>query len=233
MSQPLYQQVADQIREHIQNNIWTDKIPTENDLCNQFGVSRITVRRAVQDLCDEGLIEKRHGLGMFVGKNDYKLLGSVLKDRLFDKKHIEHKLLQVSRDKNPSIFIKEMLKLNSEDKMIYMERLAFHKGEPVDFEKIWIPERLDNGNLFENISNYELVIPALEHAGISISKTRLMLEPRVVDEDLSILKLDKGSPVLLLWRIAFDQNENPVALIEHLLTNKGSQSLLHFDFQNS
>jgi GntR family transcriptional regulator len=43
-----------------------DPLPTEQSLCEQFGVSRITVRRALGDLSDEGLVERRHGVGSFV-----------------------------------------------------------------------------------------------------------------------------------------------------------------------
>lgn len=43
-----------------------EALPTEQALCDQFGVSRITVRRALVDLADEGLIERRHGVGSFV-----------------------------------------------------------------------------------------------------------------------------------------------------------------------
>ena len=43
-----------------------DALPTEQSLCDQFGVSRITVRRALADLADAGLIERRHGIGSFV-----------------------------------------------------------------------------------------------------------------------------------------------------------------------
>lgn len=43
-----------------------DALPTEQSLCDQFGVSRITVRRALADLAEAGLIERRHGIGSFV-----------------------------------------------------------------------------------------------------------------------------------------------------------------------
>lgn len=43
-----------------------DALPTEQTLCDQFGVSRITVRRALADLADEGYIERRQGVGSFV-----------------------------------------------------------------------------------------------------------------------------------------------------------------------
>ena len=43
-----------------------DPLPTEQSMCYQFGVSRITVRRALADLADAGFIERKHGVGSFV-----------------------------------------------------------------------------------------------------------------------------------------------------------------------
>src|ERR1700733_10458496 len=47
-----------------------DALPTEQVLCDQFGVSRITVRRALADLAEQGYIERRHGVGSFVRQLD-------------------------------------------------------------------------------------------------------------------------------------------------------------------
>src|SRR5271156_1783823 len=46
-----------------------DALPTEQSLCDQFGVSRITVRRALADLAEQGYIERRQGVGSFVGEH--------------------------------------------------------------------------------------------------------------------------------------------------------------------
>src|SRR6202051_1153079 len=47
-----------------------DALPTEQSLCDQFGVSRITVRRALADLAEQGYIERRQGVGSFVRARD-------------------------------------------------------------------------------------------------------------------------------------------------------------------
>src|ERR1700759_473470 len=47
-----------------------DALPTEQALCDQFGVSRITVRRALADLAEQGYIERRQGVGSFVRQHD-------------------------------------------------------------------------------------------------------------------------------------------------------------------
>ncbi len=66
--QSIGEQVFEQLKEQIFNNEWRrgEKIPSENDLAVSFGVSRITVRQALQKLTSLGLIETRLGEGSFI-----------------------------------------------------------------------------------------------------------------------------------------------------------------------
>lgn len=65
---PAYQQIADDIRQRILDGVYQagDKLPTESDLMDEYGVSRIVIRNATQALQNEGLVTKRQGAGTFV-----------------------------------------------------------------------------------------------------------------------------------------------------------------------
>lgn len=67
---PLYQQLMEDIKYSIENGTYNydDKIPTEPELSKNYGVSRIMVRRAVDELCNEGYLVKKQGKGTFVCK---------------------------------------------------------------------------------------------------------------------------------------------------------------------
>lgn len=67
-SVPLYQQLYHTIYEQIVAGKWNpgDKIPSEGQLCSQYGVSRVTVRAAIEKLAEDGLLIKRHGKGTYV-----------------------------------------------------------------------------------------------------------------------------------------------------------------------
>lgn len=67
-STPLYLQLKAELRTAITEQIYgcNEKIPTEIQLSQQYGVSRITVRQAVQELCEEGYLVKKQGKGTFV-----------------------------------------------------------------------------------------------------------------------------------------------------------------------
>ncbi|MBC8845373.1 GntR family transcriptional regulator, partial [Escherichia coli] len=65
---PLYAQIADDLREKIQTEVWQtgDKIPPELDLCELYNVSRITVRKAIDELVRENLLYRERAKGTFV-----------------------------------------------------------------------------------------------------------------------------------------------------------------------
>ena len=67
-ARPLWQQVADDLRDQITSSRLAPgaRLPSETDLGYQYGVSRVTVRHAIQALADDGLVEAVHGRGTFV-----------------------------------------------------------------------------------------------------------------------------------------------------------------------
>ena len=68
MSSPVYIQIHNQLRKNIEDGKWKvgEKIPAERELANEFSVSRMTLRQAIQALVDEGILERRVGSGTFV-----------------------------------------------------------------------------------------------------------------------------------------------------------------------
>ena len=60
---PLYEQMMMMLRERLENHVLDagEKLPSEAELCKSYGVSRITVRRAIDELVEEGYLEKKQG----------------------------------------------------------------------------------------------------------------------------------------------------------------------------
>lgn len=65
---PLYEQVKDHIMDHIQSGAWAPdtRIPSENQLANEFSISRLTVNRALRELSDAGHLVRIQGVGTYV-----------------------------------------------------------------------------------------------------------------------------------------------------------------------
>ena len=68
--EPIYQQIIKSISEKIVEKEWRagQKLPSENELVLELGVSRMTVNRALRELTQQGLINRVHGLGSFVAE---------------------------------------------------------------------------------------------------------------------------------------------------------------------
>ena len=71
---PYYLQIADDMRSNIQIEKWKEgeKIPTELQLCDIYHVSRITVRKAIDELVKDNLLDRKRAKGTFVKKLDAK-----------------------------------------------------------------------------------------------------------------------------------------------------------------
>lgn len=67
---PLYQQLKSVLKDDIERGVYKsgDRLPSEPDLIREYGISRITVRQALDDLEVEGLIVRRHGKGTYVAE---------------------------------------------------------------------------------------------------------------------------------------------------------------------
>ena len=70
MSSPIYIRIHNDLKESIEKGKWQvgDRIPAERELAEKYGVSRMTLRQAVQTLVDEGILERRVGSGTFVAR---------------------------------------------------------------------------------------------------------------------------------------------------------------------
>ena len=76
---PRYQEIADYLRRLISASRPGDRLPSEAELCERFGVSRMTVRQALQVLANEHLLVRRRGEGTFAAPRMVaRLLGSPL-----------------------------------------------------------------------------------------------------------------------------------------------------------
>lgn len=76
---PLYQQLRRSLRQAIEQDVLApdDALPAERDIAVDFGVSRITVRKAIDGLVDEGLLDRRHGAGTFVAARIQKNMAAL------------------------------------------------------------------------------------------------------------------------------------------------------------
>lgn len=215
---PLHKQISDWLKQEISSGALekNEKLPSENELSDQFDVSRVTVRRALQTLENEQLIYRCQGLGSFVTDqrthqsfamlNDFteELAGSGMQAGSevisFGPKDIEDQ--------------KDILSyLNMDEKHIVtrLERVRLGDGQPVAFDVTWMP--VFYGQLLEGFDLSETTIfQVLENEfEIPIKKGCYRIEPTVANDELSShLDVSVDTPLLLINRISYTVAEKPV-----------------------
>jgi len=212
-SEFVYRKIAIFLREQISNKIILEgeKIPSETALSIKFGVTRTTVRRALDLLVEENLIVKRKGKGTFVKKilkDAGKPLEGFTKGILEKKLTPETKVLSF-RKKNSSARIAKILKIESGEKIYVIERVRYVKEIPYILEISYL-----SCKIFPNLkkkdlkgSKYEYINRVLEK---KITKNRRQILPKRVDDKImSTLHLKKEDLVLEVFDVNYLENEIP------------------------
>ena len=233
---PLYVQIKNYIREKIETGELKkgDKIPSEKLLCEKFNVSEITVIRALRDLVNEGIIFRKQGKGSFVKEPDYKedlnKLANFKNIHTLPHSKAEHKILEWHIIKPPKE-IRNRMKLNKEDKVLKIVRLRFFKGEPVAFERTYIPDNLipsleEKRELFEKKFVYDIfkTMP-----NISPESSQIFIKPILADEFYAkTFKITVGDPLLLWDRTTYSKDKKIIEF--SIFCARGDKCKHHIEF---
>jgi GntR family transcriptional regulator len=174
---PLHRQLFLVLHDEIDRGVIApgDALPTEQTLCDQFGVSRITVRRALADLADQGYIERRQGVGSFVREHDSSEPSSAgrsymdeLRQTQFETEVevVEHGM------RRPPRAIAEALGASDELLHILRVRRQRRTGEPLIVSDAWLPAELADtltdaallrAPLYELLADSGVVVDRIQH----------------------------------------------------------------------
>ncbi|MGP4040851.1 GntR family transcriptional regulator [Gracilibacillus sp. D59] len=206
----LYTQIKDILKDRILHGIYAidANIPAEPQIEEEFGVSKITVRKAIEELVQEGFLEKRSGKGTKVIRNTStsKLSkGKLFTEYLVETGHqlykqlIEHK--EISNEKGSKLY-----SLFGE-KCICMKRLYHLDDKPYIYYTHYLTTAMGD-ILQENIQDRSLY-QLIEQQGIHLEKFTdnfaVTIAPTEVEE---LLKLDPSKPLLKRMRYSYDENGN-------------------------
>ncbi|MEH6579321.1 MAG: GntR family transcriptional regulator [Amphritea sp.] len=210
-SSPLYLQLQQRIREAVTGGIlkYGDAIPAEREIASAMKVSRVTVRRAIDDLVTEGLLTQRQGSGTFVSDrveqplNFLKSFSEVMAEL---GKHPGAKWL----DRSLGLATAEEqqnLQLSPEDEVVRFYRLRTADDKPMALEQATLPRRfLDNpfdisGSLYQ----------ALNERGLRPVKALQRLRAIAIDETRAeFLEIPVNSAVLYIERLGLLDDGTPV-----------------------
>ncbi len=158
---PLYQAVSDAIMNQIKSGALkpNDRLPSENELGEIYSVGRNTVRRALSELVDTGVVKTIPGLGTFVAdsrliKSAEYLIGLTQEMRLHQKVITSQVLEARLIDADPFLTRKLQVALGTE--VVFLYRVRELDGEPVAIERAYLPHELCPGILKFDFSKQSL-----------------------------------------------------------------------------
>jgi GntR family transcriptional regulator len=211
----LYVQMYAIIKIKIESREWPagTQIPTEDELCKKYDVSKATVRMAISELVRNGYLKKQQGKGTFVTYSQPEL-GITMKTRLTEdmfregvkvKKEILVKGVQEAGEN-----IREYLKAERNIYYILCKRVV--EGETAYLEESFLPLALlpsIEGEDICQLSFYDLVQQKADQKIYKVIQTIEITEAGA--DAAAILKTEEGSPVLLLHRLFIGADGNPIA----------------------
>ena len=212
---PLYVQLMEEIERNIKNGTYKpgDKIMTEAEMVKEYGVSLITVRKAVGSLMEKGLVIRKQGKGTFVTKP--KFSRNMKKLQSFTEmceqmgvvpgaRMLENRLLEA----DPKTAAR--LGIEPGSNVVYISRLRYADQEPVQIERSFFPlkyaflldARFDDNSLFDFLR---------EKAGACVASSEKVIELcRATAEEAELLDVKKGDYLLFVRSTAYDSAGEPL-----------------------
>ncbi len=218
--QKLYVQMYSIIKEKIENQEWLNgsQIPTEDELCRTYDVSKATVRNAVSELVRNGYLRKQQGKGTFV---TFALqdLGVTMKTKLTEdmfgegvkaKKEVIAKGLKQPSDETKAVLRGKGYEEHHDLYYILCRRVV--NGETAYLEESYVPRSVFPGIEHEDVCCkpfYELI---QEKGAQKIFKVVQTIElSEATGEAATLLRVHEGAPALLLHRPLIGADSRPIA----------------------
>jgi DNA-binding GntR family transcriptional regulator len=216
--EPLYVQVQNWIKQNISNGTWksNNKLPSESDLAEALDISRGTLKQAIKQLVDEGVLVQIHGKGTFVVVGEQ--LESPLAERLVSTAEA---LLENQKDFTTELVgielieafkpVDESLGLTIGERLYALRRLRYLNQTPVVFLENYLSQKLfpeldrhdfTKETLFSIIENhYNKKIKWGKRSFVAKGSTKHISE---------LLQIKKNTPIILLDQVLYSESNEPL-----------------------
>ena len=232
---PKYFRIMQAVLERIASGAWAPgaMIPSEVELCREFGVSRTTARKAVADLAHEGRLLVVQGKGTFVATpkveehfvqrafgihEDMQRRGITLTTQVL-RQEVEEASLEVAR----------RLQLRRGEQVHVIVRLRFVDGDPMLISTTYVPYALCPDLATEDLAECSLYALLRDRYGLAIARGERRLEAIAADaREARLLDIALGSPLLLLDSVAYGADGRP---FEHSVAlQRGDRTTVEVEF---
>lgn len=213
---PLHHKVYVVLRQQIEEGQYADgtSIPSELELSQIFEVSRITIRRALDRLKQEGMVSRSRGRGTFAlpQKMPQALnanLRGIFENLMAMGLRTRVRLVEFGYVPAPPM-IAQKLRLEPGDRVQRAVRIRYHENVPFSHLTTYLPEDIGRHCDEHEMSDKPLLL-LLERAGIKVSAADQSVSAKLADTITApLLEVETGSALLWVKRLVFDQENRPV-----------------------
>ncbi len=208
-----YQEIANTLRERVKAEGPGHVLPSESDLSAEFDVSRVTVRRALETLRDEGLVESRQGFGWFVATAPLQQRLShldTIESQLTERGvHPERQILEFAFVPAPA-HVAERLRCAQ---VLRVRRRNLADGAPFAVVTVWCPAEVGQHLSRSDVERK----PFYELLGVQLrGATQTIGAAAASESDAALLEVPVDSPVLRCERLTTTITGDPILLSEHI-----------------
>jgi GntR family transcriptional regulator len=241
---PLYIQIQEDLYEQVRTGAFPPgaRVPSEIDLVSRYNVSRMTARRALDDLVNRGVLFRQQGKGTFVsddvvvyGLSTLLSFSGTLRANGY---RVDTQVLHQAVVPAPPTAASK-LKLEPESNVVLVRRLRIVNDRPAAIHTAFLDAAIFEPLLRVDLSANSLVSAIEEISGLRLAYTKDSVQAALVSaEDRGLLQLVAGTPVLLVEGVAYTMNGQPIRytrgvypsdMFRMVVTNTGDQNtILHF-----
>jgi len=225
---PLYKQLLDILSTAIDSNQLKpgDRIPSEKELLDTFNVSRVTIRRAIQELAYQNKVLCVPGKGSFVLQPKIEPLTALtsfsenMRAQGYEPSYQDTSISFIE----PNSKIQALLKVGQKERILYIHRMMLAGGSPMAIQNVYLPERIYGRNqalftaeILNQISLYKIL--ELE-IGIPLYRADEWVDSsKATKEEANLLQIQENDPVLVIERVTYSSLEqDPIEFVHQIYT---------------
>ena len=215
---PLYYQIYLQLRDEILTGQrqYGSAMPTELELSDLFGVSRITARRVLNELADQRYVERKRRLGTrVIFKSPAKPISANI-DQAMDSlmalgTGTTVNVIEVVR-KKPIPAVATALRLQEGEDVIKAARVRYLDGVPIGYVSSFVPVEMESIITSGNLARAP-ILRLLDDAGYKVAHADQIIDAMQADTNLvQLLEIQPLSAILRISRTSYDENDRPFLL---------------------
>lgn len=212
MEKPKYLQIKDKIMESIERQAPNTPIPSEREIAVQYDASRMTVRRAIEELVEDGYLYRDKNKGTFVAdeKMRKKINPVILEEELEEDTTYKILYFDMYYDVKGEKDVCENLEIEPEELFLRVVRLVLKKQSPICIEEIYIARKNlsddDIGNLKEFLNFDKYIAEG--------SMSQVFVPMLIPTKYAALLKIKLNTPIIRIDNLISRKNGQPFIFIK-------------------